>query len=1221
MTTIRSFNTSLRAVSTWLLVFGVVSTAIASLAAQWRVDSELAARFELRVREAKFNLERQVNTYVEILRGLQAQFIANPAISRSDFVQVTELLKLDERLPGVQAVGFARLIPVEEKAAFFEAQSTELQLAQAPYPVPRMHSLSTTRDLFIVQYIEPIARNRGGAWFDQYSDRSRRDAIERARDSGGWTATGRVRLFVDPGNIYGVVIFMPVYLGGAVPSTVEERRALFLGAVFLGIRIHEMLESVVVAPGLDDDLRFNIRDAGDRATPETDASDARALFTMQSDEPAIHAMISDAARSLETTFHVNLGGGQWEVDVVALPEFRAHAYDWLPVMVGLVGLLLSVMFFYIVRTHERSLHSRERNLKGILQSIEQVLWTFEYPAMKVKYVSPGVERMYGTPAAEFYADQQLWLQSIHPEDRARILSTCRDVVMSGKGALQYRIIRTDGCIRWIRHDVHAIADVLPGTWRVDAIASDITIQYLLEESLRRSNRALRAIHDCEKVLAAATDEDHLLQQVCDVIASAGYQMVWAGCLSEDGSRIVAAGLTGHSSDFLKCLEIPLQASSSLQDSAIGEALCSRQPTVANDFSKEGHTAVWHTEALRRGFHSKIALPLLDSEEAIGVLTVYSSEVNAFDAEEVELLAGLAKRVMTTMQVHRNRSLRQATEAALHLRQRAIEASPNAIIITSATGPDYPVEYVNPAFEKMTGYAAEEIVGQSLRILQGDDRDQPGLEQIRQIIHTQQEGHAVLRNYCKDGTQFWSDVHIAPVRDDSGEVRHFVATKFDITQIKQSEAQLEHLANHDVLTGLPNRGLLRDRLGQSIAYAQRTGRAIWVVFLDLDRFKIVNDSFGHRAGDMLLRTVGERLQSAVRKTDTVARIGGDEFVVVLPERVDGADFLGVGAIQRIRETIAQPTSIEGVEFIPTCSIGVAVYPTDGTDAELLMTRADIAMYRAKQSGRSNFQFYASEMELQSLERLRLEHEMRSAIERMEFELHYQPQVNSMTGQVVGTEALIRWRHPKRGLISPGVFISLAEETGLIVPIGSWVLRTACAQNKAWHRAGLAHLRISINLSARQFAQPDLATTIMDILQETGMDPQHLEIELTESMVMKDVDRAIEILGELNAIGVRIAIDDFGTGYSSLSYLKQFPIHTLKIDRSFVSDITSDVDGAAIVSSIISLSHSLKLKVIAEGVETQQQLDHLRDCGCDEFQGYHFSKPIPANGIEELLLLVA
>ncbi|TFW09292.1 EAL domain-containing protein [Oxalobacteraceae bacterium OM1] len=559
--------------------------------------------------------------------------------------------------------------------------------------------------------------------------------------------------------------------------------------------------------------------------------------------------------------------------------------------------------------------------------------------------------------------------------------------------------------------------------------------------------------------------------------------------------------------------------------------------------------------------------------------------------------------------------RRRAEEDLRLRQRAIDASANAIVLTGAEAPRYPIEYVNPAFERITGYSAAEAIGRSCALLWGSDSDQVEIQDLLAFAREQREGNVTLRTYTKDGRLVWTEFYLAPVRDDAGAVNHFVVALYDITAMRRYQAELEFQANRDTLTGLANRNLLRDRLGQAAAYAERYGHPVWVLFLNLDRFKFVNDTLGHRAGDLLLQAAADRLQAAVRETDTVARLGADEFVLVLAERAD--EHLAPALVQRIMDSVARPIIIEGYEFVMSSSVGVAVCPADGADPETLIKHAGIAMYRAKETGRNNFQFYTSSMNERAMERLRIEGDLRNALERGEFVLHYQPQLELRTGRVVGMEALIRWQHPVLGLLAPGRFIELAEEMGLIVPIGAWVLRTACLQALAWQQVCDTPVRVAVNLSARQFYQQDLLASVRGVLDETGVDPALIELELTESMMMSDVEQAVRILGELKAMGLHLSIDDFGTGYSSLSYLKRFPIDLLKIDQSFVRDITVDPDDASIVTSVISLAHSLRLAVIAEGVETEAQLAYLRTHGCDLGQGYFFSRPIPADDCTHLL----
>ena len=434
--------------------------------------------------------------------------------------------------------------------------------------------------------------------------------------------------------------------------------------------------------------------------------------------------------------------------------------------------------------------------------------------------------------------------------------------------------------------------------------------------------------------------------------------------------------------------------------------------------------------------------------------------------------------------------------------------------------------------------------------------------------------------------------------------------------KLAEERIHFMANHDALTGLPNRALLNDRLSQALLYAQRYDRWVTVLFIDLDNFKIVNDSLGHNAGDELLKTVARRMVDCIRATDTVVRLGGDEFVVLLLDQPKSPDIIS-SAVQKLRAVIAQTVQLEGHDLRVTSSIGIANYPIDGTNAEALLANADAAMYRAKEIGRDNFQFYTPELNTKAHEKFLLQEELRNAVARSEFVLFYQPQVDLRTGRVFAVEALIRWKHPTLGMMPPIKFIPMAEETGLIVPIGNWVMHEACRQNRAWQDAGLPHVNVSVNVSARQFKERNLVSQVICALKDTGMDAKYLELEMTESLIMTDVELAIATMKELQGLGVRISIDDFGTGYSSLSALKTFPVARLKIDKSFVDGLPANENDKTVISAMISLGQKLNLRVIAEGIETEAQAAFLRENNCDEMQGYLFSRPVPAERVKELL----
>jgi len=524
---------------------------------------------------------------------------------------------------------------------------------------------------------------------------------------------------------------------------------------------------------------------------------------------------------------------------------------------------------------------------------------------------------------------------------------------------------------------------------------------------------------------------------------------------------------------------------------------------------------------------------------------------------------------------------------------------------------------NPALARIYGHDSPDTLIEHLHDIPRQLYVSP--ERRAEFVRLMQE-HGVVRNfesqvYQLDGSVIWISENARAVKNTDGSVQFFEGTVVDITERKQHEAELEHQASHDSLTGLPNRSLLRDRIDQAIVKARRHDRRVAVVFVDLDHFKLINDSLGHHVGDRLLLEVAARLTSCIRSHDSVARQGGDEFVLVLTEQHDENEILAV--IRRLLETISQPWVNDGQEYGLSCSIGISCYPQDGDDPDALLRSADAAMYKAKESGRSTYHFYTPELNQAISERLELENSLRHALERDEFRVYYQPRVEVASGRIVGAEALIRWECPGKGLILPDSFISIAEETGLIIPIGQWILQEACRQNSAWLRAGLPPISVSVNLSPIQFRHAGLVQSVADALQQANLDPACLELELTESFVMHDAERINVAMQSLKALGVDIAVDDFGTGYSSLSYLKRFPVDRLKVDKHFVRDIDSDPDDAAIVRAVISLGHALGLKVVAEGVETRAHLDFLRQHGCDELQGYYFSRPVPAAGMEVLL----
>ncbi len=554
--------------------------------------------------------------------------------------------------------------------------------------------------------------------------------------------------------------------------------------------------------------------------------------------------------------------------------------------------------------------------------------------------------------------------------------------------------------------------------------------------------------------------------------------------------------------------------------------------------------------------------------------------------------------------------RRRAEDSLRLAYRALEAATIGILISDAQQPDMPISYVNPAFELLTGYTQAEVLGRNCRFLQGTQHDQPGLDEVRSALKEGRCCEVILQNFKKDGTVFWNQLHIAPLRNDAGMITHFVGAQKDISGQMAVSARIDHMAYYDPLTELPNRRLFLDRLTTAVAVAQRNNVFGAVVFIDLDNFKNLNDAEGHEVGDDLLREIAARLQQAQRREDTVSRLGGDEFVLLLPALSDNSEIsanLVQAVIARIQKAICEPVVLGKFQHHIAASIGVTLFPKGVESASDLLKQADTAMYRAKATGRNCVCYFEPAMQAAVSARLTLEHDLRDAMERQDFRMFLQGQVNA-SGKIIGAEALIRWHNKEGGLISPMAFIPIAEDTGLIVPMGTWMLRQACLAIKTMEQAGRP-IRISVNVSPRQFRGPDFRDCVAMVLQETGARASLLTLEITEAVVFDNLTEAISKMRQLKALGVHFSIDDFGTGYSSLAYLKKLPLTELKIDKSFIQDAPTDMNDASLVEAILAVATHHGLQVVAEGVETLQHVDFLKERGCPLFQGYYFARPIP------------
>ncbi|KTG16026.1 MULTISPECIES: EAL domain-containing protein [unclassified Guyparkeria] len=589
------------------------------------------------------------------------------------------------------------------------------------------------------------------------------------------------------------------------------------------------------------------------------------------------------------------------------------------------------------------------------------------------------------------------------------------------------------------------------------------------------------------------------------------------------------------------------------------------------------------------------------------LTVNHGDGSRHDFDVSYLPMVINGRIEAVFGIAKDITVRKRQERRLRTLERSVEASIHGVVIADARRPGLPIVYTNAAFTRITGYSAEEVLGHNCRFLQGERTDPEAVDEIREALVEQRPVRVLLRNYRKDGSQFWNELHIAPVEDESGEVSHFVGLQNDVSAHKSYEAQLAFNATHDSLTGLANRSLFEDRLQHTVELSKRRGNRVAVLFIDLDEFKPINDSLGHAVGDKILIEVSRRLAAQMRAEDTLARFGGDEFVALLAD-IDGEDEALLVA-ERLLPDISRPYHVDEHELYLSASIGITISEPDTKKPQSLIQQADMAMYRAKQQGRNTCQIFNEEINKQVRRRVGLRNDLQEALEHHDFHVFYQPLVRGSDREITGFEALLRWHHPEHGWVSPATFIPLAEETGQIIPLSEWVLERACRDMKTLVDHGLEEGRMAINLSPVQFHRPNFLATIHRMLELTGLPASRLELELTEGILMSETDSAIETLHQLRDSTVSVSIDDFGTGFSSLSYLKHLPIDKIKIDRSFIQGVEDSADDAAIVQGIISMAHHLGITVIAEGIETEAQRDILVNWGCDSLQGYLFARPMP------------
>ncbi len=862
-----------------------------------------------------------------------------------------------------------------------------------------------------------------------------------------------------------------------------------------------------------------------------------------------------------------------------------------------IGLRGTGMSINARKQVEEELRRSERRFRDIAEVSADWIWEVNADG-RYAWVSEGVTRMLGYLPEEIVGKTPFDFMAAA---EAQALGKAFAEILARKvpfSDLENIVLGKDGTPHVTLTSGTPILDAGGRLLGYRGIDRDIGARRTAENRVKRLTNLYAALSECNQAIVRCNSAAELFPQICrDVVRFGGMKMAWIGMLDAASRRVSPVAGFGAVPGYLDGVTVTADGDDPLGRGPVGTAIRENRPVWNQDYLNDPLTAPWHARAVRYGWSAVAALPLHRGGAVVGTFNLYAGEANAFDEDARKLLEEMAADISYALDGFER-------DASIKLAAEVFEQGKEGIMITDTRGR---IVRVNRAFSEITGYGEAEALGQSAGLLSSGRHGPEFYREMWDAIDSGGHWQGEIWNRRKDGHVYPEWLAISRVLDAEGNPSHYVAIFSDITVHKEAEARIQRLAHFDALTGLPNRALLNDRARHAIGMAQRSHEQLAVLFVDLDHFKNINDTLGHRVGDELLVEIGQRMNGLVRKEDTVSRQGGDEFIAVLP----GTDADGAAHVAgKLLEAVAVAFKVEQYELVVTPSIGIAIYPSDGEDFEALSKCADTAMYRAKQDGRNTFRFFTPEMQEHSARKLQLEGALRNALARDELQLHYQPQVALDDGRIVGAEALLRWQNPELGEVQPAEFVPVAEDSGLILPIGEWVLRTAVRQMRAWLDAGMAAMIMTVNLSAVQFRHAHLPDLVERILAEEGLAPRHLELELTESVAMDDPLAAIAVMDDLHARGIRLSIDDFGTGYSSLSYLKRFQVYKLKIDQSFVRDISVDPEDRAIVSAVISLADSLGLRTIAEGVETEGQLRFLREQGCQEVQGFYFSRPLPA-----------